>query len=64
MATTPSYTAPQKLYTINEAAEYLRVSRRQIYVWLAKGLLDANQLPSGLKRITGESIARMLAPVK
>lgn len=66
MATaTPSYTAPQKLYTIAEAAEYLRYkSTRPIYRLLAAGLIDAVTLPSGLKRITGESIARMLAPVK
>lgn len=66
----------RRYYTPQGAAELLSVSPRQIYRWLASGLLDAVPLPTTARnpsrksrrkpgqRITGESIAKMLAPVK
>lgn len=42
------------LYTINEYAEKMRVSRVTVYSWIKDNLLEIEKTPSGKIRIIGK----------
>ena len=42
------------LYTINEYAEKMRVSRVTVYSWLKKDLLEFEKTPTGKIRVIGK----------
>jgi excisionase family DNA binding protein len=48
------------LLTVNEAARRLRVSRATITRWIRLGQLQAAKLPSGVYRIHGEDVEKLL----
>lgn len=50
----------QQYYTVNEAAEYLRASRRSIYRWINEGRLEATKTATGFLRISRASLQRFL----
>ncbi len=43
-------------FTINEAAQYLGVSRKTVNNWLRKGKISFETIPSGLRRIKKEEL--------
>jgi excisionase family DNA binding protein len=45
-----------KLMTINEAAVFVRVSRRTIYNWIEDGKVDFVRIPSGSVRVIQSSL--------
>jgi len=52
---------PNKVYTTEEAQEYLRVSNSTIKRMLKKGILNANKV-GGRYRILGREILRLVSP--
>jgi excisionase family DNA binding protein len=52
-----------KLYTPQEAAEMLRVTRKTIYNWIEAGSIHAIKLPGSGVRISQSEIMRILSAV-
>jgi len=52
---------PNKVYTTEEAQEYLKVSNSTIKRMLKKGILNANKV-GGRYRILGREILRLVSP--
>lgn len=52
---------PNKVYTTEEAQEYLRVSNSTIKRMLKKGILHANKV-GGRYRILGKELLRLVSP--
>lgn len=52
----------QDVFTVDEAAEFLRVSRPTIYRWMREGLLHYYMLPGASRRIKREDLERLLKP--
>ena len=51
-----------KLYTINEAAGYLKITRKTLYKWRKAGKIKAMRTPGGQVRITLEELNAILIP--
>jgi len=49
-----------KLYTVEEAAEILKMSKRGIQDWIQKGKLNAFKLPGGKKWVIHEDEIKAL----
>lgn len=49
---------PREWLTVTQAAKHCQVSRRTIYNWLAKGLVETATVPSGMPRIHINSLVR------
>lgn len=50
------------LLTIQEAAEWLKTSRRTVYAWMREGKLAFVRIPSGRRRLLRSDLARHAAP--
>lgn len=49
------------LASVNQACEIVGVSRRTLYNWMAKGLVEVRRTPSGTPRIVISSLWRRSA---
>lgn len=52
---------PDKIYTTEEAQDYLRISKSTIKRLLKKGMLKANKI-GGRYKILGSEILRLISP--
>ena len=50
----------EKLFKIQEVAEYFKVSRNAVYKWINEGKLKTVETPGGETRITESEIKRIL----
>lgn len=48
--------APRRLYTINETADLMRVSRPTVYKWIREGRVEVCHTPTGAFRIFADSL--------
>ncbi len=51
-----------KLYTLEQAAEYLQVHTRTIKRWYAQGKIDLIELPGGTYRVSEAELLRLTTP--
>jgi excisionase family DNA binding protein len=51
-----------KLFTPSTAAQFLGVSRRSVYVWMAQGRLPYLVTPSGRRKIAAADLLRPASP--
>ncbi len=51
-----------QVFTVDEAAEYLRVSRPTVYRWMRDGDLPFYVLPKGGRRLKKEDLDKLLKP--
>ncbi len=52
----------QDVFTVDEAAEYLRVSRPTVYRWMRDGQLPFYVLPKGGRRLKKQDLEQLLKP--
>ena len=50
----------QKLLTLDEVANELRISRRTLYLWIKQDRIKAIKLPNGKFRIESSELERVL----
>ncbi len=53
-----------RLYTLDEAAEFLRVSKETIRRWDRTGKIHCIRLPNGYRRVPASEISRITKGVK
>jgi len=54
----------QKLLTLDEVANELRISRRTLYLWITQKRIKAIKLPNGKLRIESSELERVLKDSK
>ncbi len=50
----------ERLYTVKETAEILKVQEQTLRRWIKKGTINVIRLPGGRYRLTGSEVARLL----
>lgn len=55
-----SMVASERLWRVDELAQFLRVSKQTLFSWISDGKLSATKLPSGAYRVTQAEVDRVL----
>jgi len=54
----------EKLYSIQEVADYFKVSKQTVHNWKARGKIKTTATPGGELRVTETEVRRIIMGVK